>query len=71
MIVVSAVVKGGIVEMERREIDQRSLTGDCWSIQFQGLKACERCAYRNTKKCGGGATLISLGGKNIIRRTRK
>jgi hypothetical protein len=43
-----------------KQIDQSSLTSDCWLIQFNGLKACESCELKNTDKCGGGDTLIKL-----------
>jgi hypothetical protein len=39
--------------MEIRTINQSELTSECWSIQFQGLKACKSCEFLNTKECGG------------------
>jgi len=36
---------------------QSELTGDCWEVQFEGLKACETCPDRDTPQCGGGAAL--------------
>jgi len=34
-------------------ISQKSLTSDCWLVQFWGLKACERCEYKGSPDCGG------------------
>jgi hypothetical protein len=62
---------GTLVETNVKEIDQSTLTSDCWMIQIQGLDACKTCDIRNTKECGGGATLTKMGGQNIIRRKRK
>lgn len=61
---------GTLVETNVKEIDQSTLTSDCWMIQFNGLDACKTCEFRNTKECGGGETLIKMGGQNIIRRAR-
>lgn len=59
-----AVAKNGqLVITESRVINQRSLTSDCWSVQFEGLAACKECAYRNTKHCGGGETLKRIKSK--------
>lgn len=54
------VVDGRLVETEVKEIDQSSLTSDCWLIQFSGLSACESCECRNTEDCGGGQTLAKM-----------
>jgi len=54
---------GKIVVTESKEVDQRSLTSDCWLIQFSGLKACESCELKNTDDCGGGDTLKGLRSK--------
>jgi hypothetical protein len=62
---------GTLVETNVKEIDQSTLTSDCWMIQFNGLVACKTCDIRNTKDCGGGKTLLKMGGQNIIRRRRK
>ena len=39
--------------VEEKEVLQRELTGECWGIQFDGLKACETCEFLNTDNCGG------------------
>jgi hypothetical protein len=38
---------------EQKIIDQSTLTSECWLIQFNGLKACESCEFKNKKSCGG------------------
>lgn len=35
------------------EFDQNKLSSECWSVQFQGLEACENCSLRDTNECGG------------------
>jgi len=45
-----------------RSIPQSDLTGECWTVQMQGLSACDRCEYKDTKECGG--TKIRETGKN-------
>lgn len=47
--------KEGIVET--KTIDQSKLTTDCWSVQIQGVAACEKCEFFNTASCGGKAIL--------------
>jgi hypothetical protein len=54
------VVDGRLVETEIKEIEQQSLTSDCWLIQFDGLSACESCDCRNTEDCGGGEMLAKM-----------
>lgn len=49
------IVNGQMVITDSKEIDQSTLTSECWSIQLEGLKACERCEFLNTKDCGGKA----------------
>ena len=29
------------------------MTDECWTVQFQGLKACETCPLKDTDDCGG------------------
>ena len=41
-----------------KQIKQTDLTGECWMIQFEGVRACEDCEAKGTEECGG---------KNIIR----
>lgn len=38
---------------EVKVIKQSILSSECWLIQMSGLKACERCEYKNKKECGG------------------
>lgn len=46
--------------VDTKEIDQSTLTSDCWLIQFNGLIACKSCEAFGTKDCGGGKTLRNL-----------
>ena len=39
--------------VETREVPSARLTGECWSVQFRGLIACDKCELRDTKSCGG------------------
>ena len=54
------LVNGKLVIKEQKEIKQSELNSDCWLIQFNGLKACQKCDLKNTKDCGGGNTLKNL-----------
>jgi hypothetical protein len=54
------IENGQIVPTFSKEIDQSTLTSDCWIVQFEGLNACKTCQYKNTKDCGGGETLKQL-----------
>ena len=51
---------GQIVITESKQIDQNSMTTDCWLIQFDGLLACKTCESKGTSECGGGETLKRL-----------
>ena len=51
---------GRLVETGVREIDQSTLTSDCWLIQFDGLAACGSCEMKGKSDCGGGVTLARL-----------
>jgi len=48
--------------MIAKGIPQAHLTGECWTVQTQGLKACKTCEYRDTDNCGGQS--IRITGKN-------
>ena len=48
-----------------KEIDQSTLTSDCWLIQFKGLEVCNTCEFKNTDKCFGGQTLKKLKNKEF------
>jgi hypothetical protein len=61
MLYQKAVVKDNkVVITESKEIDQNTLTSDCWLIQFNGLSACKDCEVKNTPECGGGRTLTKM-----------
>jgi len=45
-----------------KEVDQKTLTSDCWLIQIEGIKACDSCECMNHKT---GKEKRSCGGKNI------
>jgi len=36
-----------------RTIKQNNLTSECWTIQMQGIDACNTCKYKDTDECGG------------------
>ena len=55
-----AVENGELVTKESKVIDQKTLTSDCWMVQFEGLSACSRCKYKGKRSCGGGETLKRL-----------
>jgi len=40
-------------ESKIKVISSRSLTCECWSIQFFGLPYCRECQYLSTEDCGG------------------
>jgi hypothetical protein len=56
----ATIESGEIKIISSKTIDQNKLTPDCWLIQFNGLIACKNCEFKNTKNCGGGATLKKL-----------
>ena len=47
------IENGKIVITESKQIDQSTLTSDCWLIQFDGMAACADCEMLNTPECGG------------------
>lgn len=47
------LVDGELVTTESREVNQNDISSECWHVQFQGLKACESCEYRDSDECGG------------------
>jgi hypothetical protein len=49
----AAIENGQLKIVESKEVDQRSLTSDCWPIQIEGIKACTECEFLGTKDCGG------------------
>jgi len=61
MIYTKATVENGQIKFKNAKIiNQNNLTSDCWMLQFEGLKACETCEFKDTKECGGGETLKQL-----------
>ncbi len=56
----ATIINGRLVIQESKEVDQSKLTSDCWLIQLEGLKACDRCQYLNKRDCGGKAIRKSL-----------
>lgn len=61
MLYQKAAIKNGKIEItDSKEVDQSSLTSDCFMVQFNGLTACETCKYKNKSDCGGGETLKRL-----------
>jgi len=48
------VVNGSVVLSEVQEIDQRTLSADCFMIQIKGASACTTCENLNKPRiCGG------------------
>jgi hypothetical protein len=47
------IENGQMVVISSKEIDSNKLTSECWLIQFNGLKTCQKCDYLNKKECGG------------------
>lgn len=41
-------------------INSTKLTSECWSIQFQGIKACKDCEFKDTSECGGEAIIKKI-----------
>ncbi|MFC1453619.1 hypothetical protein ACFLQL_00380 [Verrucomicrobiota bacterium] len=39
--------------MITRTINTADLTSECWMVQFLGLTACNNCAERGRRTCGG------------------
>jgi hypothetical protein len=54
------LVNGRAVETDIIEVNQSELTSDCWSVQIEGLSACNKCREKGKKSCGGGETLKKL-----------
>jgi hypothetical protein len=54
MLYQKGIVKNGqLVITESKEVNQSTLTSDCWPVQIEGLKACAECEVRRTEECGG------------------
>jgi hypothetical protein len=48
------LVNGKVVIVNKRVIDQSTLTADCFLIQIKGADACKNCENLNKpRKCGG------------------
>lgn len=66
------LVNGKLEIYDKKEIDQTTLTSDCFSIQFEGAKACVACEYRNKPRmCGGMALREKYGVPPPVVRKRK
>jgi hypothetical protein len=56
------VNNGHVKNTKSIEVDQNKLTADCWMIQLEGAKACEKCKHRDQPhNCGGMAIRKKLG----------
>lgn len=58
------VEDGKIKVVKERVMNQLDLDSSCWTIQFWGPEACEKCEYKDTRHCGGrtgNARAIRLG----------
>jgi hypothetical protein len=48
------VVNGNVVLSDMQQVDQTTLTADCFLIQIRGSSACTDCENLNKpRKCGG------------------
>jgi hypothetical protein len=45
-----------------KQVKQKSLSAECWSVQVWGTGYCETCEYKGTEECGGQEILKT--GKN-------
>lgn len=50
--------------IEVKEIEQASLTSDCWFVQMDGFNHCSDCEQRYKPNCGGGQSLIKIRSKH-------
>jgi hypothetical protein len=65
---IDASIPEKLKTVEVKSIKQSELSGECWLVQFNGLKACETCEYLNTSDCGGKnirKTLLNEKGKKV------
>ena len=61
MIYKEAYLENGELKFKNEiEVDENTMTPDCWLIQIKGLVACDTCELKNTKDCGGGETLLKM-----------
>ena len=58
--ITTAIVEGKVVETGVYNKPQSELTGDCFPLQFMGLRECEGCKFAGKDECGGGETLKKL-----------
>lgn len=66
------VVKGKVVLTDKKIIDQKTLTADCFMIQIKGASACTTCENLNkSRKCGGMAIRAKYGVPPPITKKRK
>jgi hypothetical protein len=50
--------------MTFRTVQQSHLSSECWSVQLEGITACDHCELRSTLDCGGKQ--IRVTGKNKL-----
>lgn len=66
------IVNGKIEITDQKEIDQSTLTSDCFMIQINGAEACKTCEYLNKpRKCRGMKLREKLGVPPPVTRKRK
>lgn len=49
----TTIKKNKLKKTKIKTINQSDLTSDCWSIQFWGISACDKCKFLDTPRCGG------------------
>ena len=54
---------GAATVINEKQINQGSLTSECWLIQMNGLSACTSCEFLNKRDCGGKRIRKQLLGK--------
>lgn len=66
------VENGHLITTVTKEVDQATLTSECWIIQIKGASACAACEYKNKPRlCGGMKIRERLGVPAPITRKRK
>lgn len=66
------VVNGKVVLTDKKIIDQKTLTADCFMIQIKGASACKTCENLNKpRKCGGMKIRAKYGVPPPITKKRK
>jgi len=66
------IENGKLVLTDQKQVDQSTLTSDCFVIQIEGPSACTTCEYLNKPRlCGGMKIRARLGVPAPITRKRK